>query len=106
MTAPENLLVCSTVGKIYALNKMIKSMSGYGVYLVALKLDNGAEVWRNPLKGMGYSKVSVLVINPNSAESHGTQRSIVIVASSGKVCGIGIRTRKDPLEKRFEGWWL
>src|SRR6266542_6782304 len=130
MTAsPENLLVCSIGKKIYAFNKIDDSqvwstkLSGVGDgvgalfvldnkiyvglngYLIALKLDNGAEVWRNPLKGMGYSEVSVLVANPNSAESHGTQRSIVIVASSGKVCGIGIRTRKDPLEKRFEGWW-
>ncbi len=111
MTAsPENLLVCSIGKKIYAFNKIDDSqvwstkLSGVGDgvgalfvldnkiyvglngYLIALKLDNGAEVWRNPLKGMGYSEVSVLVANPNSA--YETKRSIVIVASSGNVCGI------------------
>src|SRR6266542_17440 len=109
-TSPENFLVCSTGGEVYALNKIDGfqiwnaklSGAGCGVgalfvledkvyvglhgHLIALNLFNGAEVWRNPLSGMMYSDVSVLVANPNSA--YETKRSIVIAASFGKVCGI------------------
>ncbi len=109
-TSPENLLVCSTGGEVYALNKIDgfqvwnakpsgvgcgvgalfvfgdKVYVGMNGHLIALNLVNGAEVWRNPLKGMMYTNVSVLVANPNSA--YETQHSIVIAASFGKVCGI------------------
>src|SRR4051794_41019518 len=107
----ENILICSTTGKVYALNKTDGSQiwksdlsgvnDGVGslfifddkVYvgmngcLVALKLNDGKEIWRNSLPGMRCSEVSLLVA-PNSAEvtSYGTQSSIVIVASYGKLC--------------------
>jgi outer membrane protein assembly factor BamB len=113
----EDILICSTTGKIYAINKtdgsqMWKSeLSGIhdGVgslfifddkvyvgmngYLVALKLIDGKEVWRNSLPRMSYSEISLLVA-PNSAEatSYGTQPPIVIVATYGKVCGISSAT--------------
>lgn len=112
---PENLLVCSTAGKIYAISKIDGSqiwktelcgvhdgvgslfVSGDKVYvgmngcLIALNLIKGTEVWRNSLSGMGYNEISLLVVNTNSERegtSHETQSSIVIVASYGKVYGI------------------
>src|SRR5688572_17521279 len=101
-TSPENLLICSSVGEVYALNKQDCTQvwnaklpgAGYGVgalfvtgdkayvgihgHLIALSLADGAEVWRNPLSGMLYNEVSVLVANPSSYE---TKSSIVIAAS-------------------------
>ncbi|CAG8470102.1 11102_t:CDS:1 [Funneliformis caledonium] len=106
--SPENLLICSTVGEVFAINKTDGTQVwnarlsgvGYGVgalfvsgskvyvgmngNLVALNLADGAEVWRNPLSGMRYSEVSVLVANTSSSKG-----SIVLVASFGKLCGIG-----------------
>ncbi|RIA84332.1 quinon protein alcohol dehydrogenase-like superfamily, partial [Glomus cerebriforme] len=110
----ENLLVCSTAGKIYALNKTDGSQIwksdlsgihdgvaslfvssdkvyiGMNGFLVALNLVDGMEVWRNSLAGMGYNEVSLLVTTPNPEEgtSSGVQNAVVIVASYGKVCGL------------------
>jgi outer membrane protein assembly factor BamB len=112
---PENLLVCSTAGKIYAISKIDGSQIwktvlcgvhdgvgslfvfgdkvyvGMNGFLIALNLINGTEVWRNPLSGMGYNEVSLLVTNINSegeGTSYDSQSSIVIVASYGRVYGI------------------
>ncbi|GBC01812.1 hypothetical protein RclHR1_04340009 [Rhizophagus clarus] len=111
----ENLLVCSTAGKIYAISKTDGSQIwktelkgihdgvgslfvhddkvyvGMNGYLVALNLINGTEIWRNSLSGMGYNEVSLAVARANSegeGASHGTQSHIVVVASYGKVYGI------------------
>jgi outer membrane protein assembly factor BamB len=107
-TQPENLLVCSTAGKVYALNKTDGSQVwkselsglGYGVgslfvsgdkvyvgmngYLISLNLVNGAEIWRNSLTGMRYNEISLLV----TAVEAETKSYVVIIASFGKVCGI------------------
>jgi len=114
--SPENLLVCSTAGKVYALNKtdgsqiwkseLVGIHEGVGslfifenkVYvgmngcLVALNLIDGKEVWRNALSGMRYNEISLLVTTISvEATSFGTQ-SVVVVASYGKVYGIGSET--------------
>ncbi|CAG8686082.1 6364_t:CDS:1 [Funneliformis caledonium] len=115
MTSPENLLVCSTAGEVFAINKTDGtrvwnsklSGVGYGVgalfvfdnkvyvgmngHLIALNLADGAVIWNNPLSTMWWSEVSVLVTSTNSnsnASSYKPQGSVVLVGSFGKVCGI------------------
>ncbi|CAI2177588.1 16528_t:CDS:1 [Funneliformis geosporum] len=120
--SPENLLICSTVGEVYAIKKTDGarvwtaklSGVGYGVgalfvsdskayvgmngHLVALNLTDGAEVWRNPLSGMRYSEVSVLVANTSSSKG-----SIVLVASFGKLCGIGAELGETLWKNELKG---
>ncbi|CAG8601084.1 409_t:CDS:2 [Funneliformis mosseae] len=96
-SSPENLLVCSTAGEVFAINKTDGtrvwnsklSGVGYGVgalfvfdnkvyvgmngHLIALNLADGAVIWNNPLSTMWWSE---------------PQGSVVLVGSFGKVCGI------------------
>ncbi|CAG8562046.1 6328_t:CDS:2 [Funneliformis mosseae] len=71
------------VGEVFALNKT----DGTQVWNARLSdvgnvanLTDGAEVWRNPLSGMRYTEISVLVANTSSSKG-----SIVLVASVGKL---------------------
>src|ERR1043165_1970351 len=119
---PGDLLVCSTAGKVYALDKTNGfqvwkselSGVGYGVgslfvygdkvyvgmngYLVALNLVNGTEIWRNSLPGMMNEEVSLLVTTETNLYD-----SVVIVASFGKVCGIGTKSGETLWKNGLEG---
>ncbi|CAG8551036.1 12726_t:CDS:1 [Funneliformis mosseae] len=114
-SSTENLLVCSTAGKVIAINKKDGTRvwktklsgveSGVGAlfvfdnkvyvgmngYLIALNLADGTVIWNNPLSTMWWSEVSVIVTGTNSnsnASSYKSQGSVVLVGSFGKVCGI------------------
>jgi len=101
--SPNNLLICATRGKVYAVHKKdgtsiwkshvqglgiaplsiftiddLVLVAGFGK-VVALDILTGEERWRNELAGMGYSPVTTVSLSPSN---------VLIACSTGKVAGL------------------